>query len=269
MKVFGSDLDRTLIYSKRMVEQFPTSQQLVPIKEYGSESISFISMRAKEMLQYIQQNMQFIPVTTRTIEQYQRLSLFQTDIIPDYAITSNGGHILYKGKPLLEWERIITGKLEKGMPLAVVQEKIESFLSEAWLLDVRKAENLFLYCIIDRALLKEETYQLIKLWCEEIGWNLSLQGRKMYLIPKAICKWKAFKYLTEQLKWTERYAAGDSVLDLDLMKNSTYGMAPLHGEVTQHDTSLKLTMSEGIHAAEEILEYIIQVSTINQQPSHI
>ena len=53
----------------------------------------------------------FIPVTTRTIEQFQRISLFQDEIIPEYAITSNGGNILHNGKQDGTWNRIVKERL--------------------------------------------------------------------------------------------------------------------------------------------------------------
>lgn len=49
----------------------------------------------------------FIPVTTRTIEQFQRITLFQNEIIPEYAITSNGGNILHNGKQDVTWNKEI------------------------------------------------------------------------------------------------------------------------------------------------------------------
>ena len=54
---------------------------------------------AFSMLKEVNRQVLFIPVTTRTTEQFNRFVIFEKEIPLTYAITTNGANILYKGNP--------------------------------------------------------------------------------------------------------------------------------------------------------------------------
>ncbi|WP_335869875.1 HAD family hydrolase [Bacillus sp. 2205SS5-2] len=257
MKIFGSDLDRTLIYSRKILAEFPTTAEIHPVEMNKGETISYISAKAKELLFQLQKEMLFVPVTTRTTAQYNRISLFQNEINPEYAITCNGAHILHRGEPLQEWEVYIQNQLKSVSSIEEIEQKLNQYKPAQWLLEIRKAESLFLYCMIDREKMESIEFQYLKSWAIGQGWEMSLQGRKLYFVPKVIQKWEAFQFLSDKLELTERYTAGDSLLDYELIKNSKFGLAPLHGEVCEYDSALVLTKIAGVHAADEILERVL------------
>ena len=94
MVVF-SDLDRSIIYSKRFLGK---DKSELEIEIYKNENISYISKKTVKLIKQLQKNIEFIPTTTRNIEQFKRIEFSKYDIDFKYAITSNGGNILVNGQ---------------------------------------------------------------------------------------------------------------------------------------------------------------------------
>lgn len=88
--IYASDLDRTLIYSLGAIGVPENTPGLIPAEIIEGKTRSYISQQALNQLMDLNTRIIFIPVTTRTIQQYKRINLFQETVIPDYAVTSNG-----------------------------------------------------------------------------------------------------------------------------------------------------------------------------------
>ena len=115
--IVASDLDRTLIYSARALREFgyPEGTGLMPVERREEEWVSFMTEASFKLLLEISKKYIFIPITTRTTSQFKRIKIFQKDIPLEYAITTNGATILRNGKPLKEWTRVISSKIEQGI----------------------------------------------------------------------------------------------------------------------------------------------------------
>lgn len=104
---FASDLDRTLIYSHRVLEQYAYEGEYDLVEVLDERPLSYMSVETKKSLQTIHQSGWFIPVTTRTTAQYERITFFEQELKPEYAVTTNGAVFfimasrLRIGKPLL------------------------------------------------------------------------------------------------------------------------------------------------------------------------
>ncbi|MBF0709331.1 hydrolase (had superfamily) [Alkalihalobacillus hwajinpoensis] len=256
MRAFASDLDRTLIYSSRMIEQ-DTQQNYELIETLDGKEISYISNYASELLQKVNKEIYFIPVTTRTVEQYRRITFFQTTIQPEYAITSNGGRILKNGKVLSDWSNRINASLEECLSLDAFVRQLENLIKGNWVERIRHADYLFVYLIIKRDhVSSEELYHLFE-WSREQGWQPSLQGRKLYFVPNPVNKWKAVDYLKKEIGLSYVYTAGDSLLDYELIYQGDCGYVPAHGEVLESYPDLPKTTAHGMKASEEILDSIV------------
>ena len=252
MRAFASDLDRTLIYSHRMIEPGAPSDVHL-IETLDGKDISYISSYSRKALQQLNNEIYFIPVTTRTIEQYQRISLFQTTIQPEYAVTSNGGHILKDGNVVKEWSDQLNASLETCLSLPVFIRHLEERVTGNWVERIRQADHLFVYLIIRRDQVSREELSSLFKWAREQGWQPSLQGRKVYFVPNPVNKWKAVEYLKNELGLSYVYTAGDSLLDYELVKNGDFGFVPLHGEVLESYPGLHKTKAHGMAASDEIL----------------
>lgn len=256
--IFASDLDRTLIYSNKFFNAAKPEMPVRSIEIYNGKEISFMTEKAIGLLRELSEQMMFLPVTTRTVEQYKRISLFQEDIKPKYAITCNGGVILENGQADRHWQDYVQTKIrQSATSLDEVKRKITETADAAWLESVRVVDHFFIYLIIKPELAPVEVMNEYAEWAAERGWVFSLQGRKVYFIPSFVNKWDAVQYLSEKEGKKTVFTAGDSYLDLCLIEQSGCGLIPRHGEAAAKHGHLGLTKAEGILAAEEILEAVL------------
>ncbi|MBU8878956.1 hypothetical protein BGM26_08150 [Bacillus sp. FJAT-29790] len=259
MMMFASDLDRTLIYSERALSEFKehSNSDLVGVERRDGLEVAFMTKDAFESLRELAENILFVPVTTRTYEQFQRIFMFSEDIPLTYAVTSNGANIIYNGKPLTEWREFVQKRLEKECTsLEAMIQKIKGFEIKGKL---KKAESLFFYYILDE-IISLETGKLIRVLAEANGWRVSIQGRKLYLVPKPVCKGEAVKFIKEREGIHTVFGAGDSLLDHDFLKVCEYPFVPLHGELAnEKGINYLISQRRGIKAGEEILFEITDI----------
>lgn len=258
LNMFASDLDRTLIYSKRALAAFNQTafSNLCCVERKDGEEVAFMTKKARELLQAISKHCLFVPVTTRTYEQFSRIFLFSSDVPLTYAVTSNGANIYYKGERVLEWQEIVRNRLEKEcLPI----EKMISLVQKLNIIGKLKlAEGLFFYYILKEGI-SFETINIVRLLAREHGWRVSIQGRKLYFVPKPVCKGEAIKFIRKKQQIQTLFGAGDSILDDDFLKLCDFSYVPSHGELGKDiklENSYKLSKKTGVLAGEEILDNI-------------
>ena len=258
MKMFASDLDRTLIYSKRALADFNQTEMddLVGVEFKADQEAAFMTRKSVEILKSIAENMLFVPVTTRTFEQFNRVSLISKALPLTYAITSNGANIIYNGAPLHEWKLLIEERLSNEcLPLHELLEKVKGSHLKG---KIKIAEELFFYYILEESP-HADTVKWLKEMAMESGWRTSIQGRKLYFMPNPICKGEAVKYIKEREGVTAVYGAGDSLLDHDFLKACDFSYVPSHGEIADENNEefpYTFTKNRGVMAGEEILSEI-------------
>lgn len=264
--IFASDLDQTLIYSPKSF-RLPTEESMPPVTSielYEGREISFMRDADIEKLQEIAKHSFFVPVTTRTIDQYQRISLFREKIKPSYAVVSNGGNLIINGAVDKAWQGIINMKLDQ---LCLNAEDMLSSLQElchpAWAGPIRMADGLFYYTVVERDKVPHSEIESFSSWAHSQEWNVSLQGRKLYIVPKVVNKWAGVAYIQEVLQEKIVVAAGDSLLDLCMLKEANYSIIPAHGELwdgycrgESAMEGMNFTKQTGILAAGDILDYV-------------
>lgn len=255
--MFASDLDGTLIYSNRRLDEEPLPVPVRSVEVYNGREISFMTEKAIALLRELADEMMFVPVTTRTAEQYNRISLFREEIRPTYAITCNGGVVLKDGNVDIYWQDYVRAKID-GSTASVedVKRKIEETAGSSWLEPIHVVDRFFVYMII-KPPLSPERFKEYSRWAAEYGWVFSVQGRKVYFIPSFINKWDAVNYVAEIEGKKTIYTAGDSNLDVCLIEQAKFGLIPRHGEAAVNFGHLGLTQKTGILASEEIIETIL------------
>lgn len=264
--LFASDLDQTLIYSRRSMGSEVKPEELIEVERFEGKPQSFMTEKSQSALWELASNTVFVPVTTRTREQYERVTgIYEGSEPPQFAIISNGAVILENGEPIHEWStdirhQCVTRKtiIEELMPV------IQQHFDEEWVLRIRQAEDWFVYLIVDRALFPEEKIGFYTEIFRSIGWGLSLQGRKLYFMPESITKAAAMEYVRDRIQADYVIAAGDSLLDLDLLESADAGFLAAHGEAVKADAEISehITVTEelGIKAGEEILAKVANLS---------
>lgn len=266
--IIASDLDRTLIYSNRAIDEFgrPLDSNLIPIESREGKSVSFMTEASYKALAAISSEHLFVPITTRTADQYKRIFIFQQELTPHYAITSNGARILHDGEEMPEWSAILTDKMKHET--AAIGEIIAFLQKEEVLFDnMRKQiEDLFFYFILKSPLAMSDKHALSSLLAP-YGWIVSLQGRKLYFIPKTINKGDALQFVCSYSGAKVVAGSGDSILDLDFLKYCRYRFVPKHGELISDSNHVFkdffITKNHGILAGEEILNQFLLLLKIN------
>lgn len=247
MNVFASDLDQTLIYSSKWLQDGCDARLIETIEE---RPVSYILESTIKVLDQIMTSHAFIPVTTRTEAQYRRIN-HGLDV--DYAIVLNGGKVLINGEIDQEWASQVSKALMQGMTYDDAFSKLKPLVDVKGVEKLRDAEGVFLYLIVneefDRTVLENYRHALD-------DWQMNDQGRKIYFVPNAVQKGKALRYVLNKIHAHKVVAAGDSLLDLSMRPECDVFIAPEHGKI---DSDIPLTCKgilNGYHIAEHALRIL-------------
>ncbi|WP_405569416.1 HAD family hydrolase [Streptomyces sp. NBC_01167] len=258
----ASDLDRTLIYSSAALQlTMPDADapRLLCVEVYGGKPLSYITETAAGLLPQLAAAGVFVPTTTRTREQYGRIHL--PGPTPEFAICANGGHILVDGVSDPDWQRQVAARLgDECASLDEVRAHLVAAADPAWLLKERIAEDLFAYLVVERALLPDGWVKELAEWAAPHGWAVSLQGRKIYAVPQPLTKSAAVREVARRTGAEQILAAGDSLLDADLLHAADRGWRPGHGELADSGwraANVEVLEETGIAAGEEILRRLL------------
>ncbi|MEJ8634804.1 HAD family hydrolase [Streptomyces sp. MS2.AVA.5] len=258
----ASDLDRTLIYSSAALQlTMPDADapRLLCVEVYGGKPLSYITETAAGLLPQLAAAGLFVPTTTRTREQYGRIHL--PGPTPEFAICANGGHILVDGVSDPDWQRQVAARLgDECASLDEVRAHLVAAADPAWLLKERVAEDLFAYLVVERALLPDGWVKELAEWAAPHGWAVSLQGRKIYAVPQPLTKSAAVREVARRTGAEQILAAGDSLLDADLLHAADRGWRPGHGELADSGwraANVEVLEETGIAAGEEILRRLL------------
>jgi hydroxymethylpyrimidine pyrophosphatase-like HAD family hydrolase len=259
--VFASDLDRTMIYSlgsSGLKNNYP----VLTVAEFHKEKpLSYVTDFSNRMLEYLSENLHFVPATTRSVAQYQRI-LLPVVAQSVFAVTSNGGKIFSQGVEDSDWTLYIKSHLEAhSVHLDEVRETIAEKFSRPWIHNTTFADDLFIVLHVDKVNTPKSYIDELTSWLNERGWKTSLQGAKLYCIPVVLTKGAAVAEVCQRLNFPGLYSAGDSLLDKSLLGLADTAYRPAHGElesVGYHQNNLTVTDTVGIMAGQEILARIVR-----------
>lgn len=245
MIIFFSDLDNTLIYSYK----HDIGENKVCVEYDQGKELSFMTKKSFDLLKQINQKLLFVPTTTRTAEQYNRIH-FGLPTIP-YALVCNGGVLLINGKEDPDWymESLqlvedCKAELEKAI-LQLQSDKNRNF-------EIRFIRNLFLFTKSEKP---EHTILRLKEILDESLVDICSHGVKVYIVPKKLDKGMAIERLKTKIGGSFSIAAGDSEFDLPMFKMADAFIAPI-GLKNQWNLSDSTIAIETNPISDELLEYI-------------
>lgn len=247
MIAFFSDLDNTLIFSYK--HDIGEEKRCVEI--YQGREVSYITERTYGLLKYAASRLLFVPVTTRTEEQYRRIELGVG--VPPYALVCNGGVLLNNGQEDAGWYR------ESVEMTADCQDELWKAAQilegdENRSLEVRNIRNLFLFT---KSKCPEESVDRMK---EKLNMNrmdVFCNGIKVYAIPKALNKGAALRRFRERIKLERVIAAGDSEFDLPMLAEAEAGIVP-QALGKRYELAGRIQLMEpGRVFSEQLLEFVI------------
>jgi len=243
-----SDLDRTLIYSEKFVNDMDA---VVKIENYKDTYYSYIHKSTLDNLKILNDDNRFIPITTRTKEQYDRISW---GIKPKLAVVANGGQIYCDNKLDMEYHSLLNEKIkQESESLGNVDKYYRSLLPYE---DIyyKKLDGLFLYVSSSDTKVHEVIRANVNNF-EKMGWEVYFNGRKIYAIPKAMKKENAIRYIKQKYyRDTSMVSAGDSCMDIGMAKETDVFIKPIHGEIESEIVTL-ITKNHGVEAGIEISSY--------------
>lgn len=211
MIVFASDLDNTLIFSYKKKNQ--CQQKMICVEKKEGKELSYMTQKAYNTLQKLYQKIIFVPITTRSIEQYQRIQFF--DKI-EYVLTTNGGILLKNNnidKIWLEETKKLILPSEKELQKAIYLLKKDNNIC----FEIRIVDDIFVYT---KSLHPQKTANNIiqKLDLNQIF--VDTNGEKIYVFPKILNKGFALKRLKNLLHCKKIFSAGDSRFDISMLQQS-------------------------------------------------
>lgn len=222
--LYASDLDRTLIFSGRFLEEHPTECKYTPIEYKEDKIISYMADEVIDKLKEIRENksIHFIPVTTRSINEYKRINL---NVKPEYAIVANGGVILYNGEPLEEWTQYIKSKINIMDILDIINDITDYIKSVSY--TPKLIDGCYIFFKTDDEMQFDIESGYLK---ERFGnWQFIRQRNKCYAIPNHFSKQIALRWLWNKLDKPYIIASGDSELDLPMLALANKAIIPSHG----------------------------------------
>lgn len=227
----ATDLDRTLIYSAKSLclgDREPPPP-LVCVEVHNAKQVSFMTASAALGLVSLAELATVVPVTTRAAEQFERVTL--PGPAPRYGIAANGGLLYVDGELDRTWSATVARSLAGAFPLAAVWEHAGHICQPEWTIKLRNAADLFCYAVVRPHKLPAGFVEDVGGWAAERGWRMSMQGRKLYWVPEGLTKSAAVNEVARRIGADLVLAAGDSLLDVDLLLAADHGIHPRHGEL--------------------------------------
>ncbi|MEW9078798.1 HAD hydrolase family protein [Terrisporobacter glycolicus] len=257
--VIFSDLDRSIIYSSKFLKDISeNSYECIELKD--NKEISYVSLKTMEILKTINENTLFIPTTTRTRDQFERINFNKYNINFDYAITSNGGYILKNNRPLLGWQEEVEKIKKSSESIDVMLDLFEPYTKMNGVTNFRVAENLFFYIVVD---FKEFDIMSIYTYISILNnknWIYYVSGRKIYFLPKGITKESAIEYICKVENIESFAVIGDSNMDRGMLNITDNAYVLKHGDINTNDIEGEFirSMEEGIKGTEEVLLNLLE-----------
>jgi phosphoserine phosphatase len=253
----ATDLDRTLIYSRGALDAHGDGKRsLVAVERHEHKDASWMTARAAAEFAAMSARAVVVPVTTRTPEQWHRVRLPGPP--PRYAITANGGVLLVNGRVDHSWDATVAAELATVAPLAEVWAHASQVCRPEWTVKLRNARGMFCYAVLHRKRVPPGFVAEAAGWAEQRGWQLSVQGRKLYWVPRSLRKSAAVAEVARRVEADVVLAAGDSLLDVDLLQAADRGVAARHGELVASGwraPHVSVTTHTGVRAGEEIVDW--------------
>ena len=215
MNILFTDLDNTLIYSKKT-----NIEEKIPVELYNGEVNSFMSKYSYELLHKLNEMLLIVPITTRTYIQYSRIDL---GFNPKYVLCANGGILLKDGIKSDEWYK---ESLDIVKPSSDEREKAYAFLQKdkRRKFECRNIDDLFIFTKCNEI---EDVVRDLKSILDMTKVEVLYNKDKLYIMPKNLNKADTVKRFVKRYAKSEDhvFAAGDTEFDIGMIELADIGFA--------------------------------------------
>lgn len=239
MKLIFTDLDNTLIYSKRRVTDL---SEFSCVERYNNEDLSFMKNSSIEKLKTLMkmEDTFVIPITTRVLHQYNRINLPQFK----YTLISNGGILLVDEKVDYAWYNE-----SKKYALSCIDELLKALMLLGE--DAKFLDDLFVFV---KSSTPDDTVELLLASLDTSKVSILQQGSKIYVMPKTLNKGDALKRFRGRLKADFVLSAGDNTLDFSMAEYSDKFITS--NNVCGNDNAI---ITKDVVFSDELLDYALQI----------
>lgn len=225
--VIAADVDGTLMVNSRHAIG---RASLLTIDTYASGASVTTPIAGRAIASLIAED-RLVPVTTRSLREYHRLA-WPGGEPPRIAVAANGAEILVDGMSDRHWrDRLRTTLSGEGWDLAEAVTILDG-VHPSW--SVRDVDGWFAFAVAaDPTQVSESIRDRLADEARTRSWTLSIQGRKVYLLPRAVTKEAALKYVEDRFARRVMCAIGDSILDRGMLAMAPRAGRPAFGELAQ------------------------------------
>lgn len=248
--IFATDLDRTMIYSEKFINK---DNRSFVIGYQDGRVKSYMTRKAKLLLDELKEKITIIPCTTRARDQFERVPYFQDC---KYAICTNGAIILKDGVEDAQWKAV----MQKNLLICVKEMKEykdklekESFVRKQ---KVKVVDDYFLFFRAENML---DCITWLEMNINKDKFYYSISTTKVYIFPNFVSKREALRYIIDRLGDKDIVIAGDSDVDFKMMDLATKGaFVPVYGTATISNNvqNVSLIHDSGVLAGEFILQEV-------------
>lgn len=214
--ILACDLDNTLIYSKKH-----DHNGWICVEWIHDVEQAYMSPETVRLLQEVNQTISFVPITSRSIEQFSRLK-FPEGCIPYYALCTNGAVLLREGKEDVTWKRETSKMLAPWQrELSKMKDSLET--SDSFI-RCRIVDNSYLFVYCASGISPEAMVKSIQ---TETTLTVIASGKKIYLLPEPLNKGYALRRFIELLDQDVKLiVAGDGTMDIPMLKQADVAIYP-------------------------------------------
>ena len=227
-----TDLDRTLIFSRRATSQLGGGLPADAVELAGGVAAGELCRAARDALTALPATTQICVATSRSVARLARLRL---PFARRYAIAANGGVVLVDGTPDPQWAARIRQLLARAAPAARVRAVLHG---APWVARMGDEDEMCALAITGESLLAAEQLAAVADRCAELGWAASLIGRKLYAFPAGFGKEHAAAFVAEKVAAETgvpplRLAAGDTEHDRLMLAGADRAWVPAGSELAR------------------------------------
>lgn len=213
--VFASDLDNTLLFSQKYAVETDLCVEYLNGMPQG-----YLTQDTPRYLEQIMQSALFVPVTSRSVEQYRRIQ-FPAACRPRYAVTTNGAILLVDGEIDRQWQQ---ASLAAVRPWKDAFGEILQMLREQPLAKrFRVVDEMFVFAACDTPQGAAELKEALE---KRSPLKIEVTGRKLYFFPPQINKGAVIPKLKAYFHADWVICAGDSSIDIPMLQQADVSIVP-------------------------------------------
>ena len=217
MRLFACDLDNTLFSSK--TKDAPGN---VCIECLSDGRKLFMDARTVEALRSLmkQEDVLFLPVTSRSIVQYTRIT-WPDGCAPEYAVTTNGAVLLRNNESDLTWWQ------ESETAISPYTDELNAWCErlqrEKYFVRSKIVDDSFLYGYAD---VDTDVAACAECYRKQTDLHVAWFDRKIYFFPDSIDKGTAVSRFCKLFDFEKTISAGDSFMDIPMLETTDAAIIP-------------------------------------------